>query len=72
MTVNGTARPVLVDVGGVILGDGAGAFDVIGRLPLAEGYTTTSAQLRRSKAEGSDEAVKVGGVGISHGSGGHL
>src|SRR6185437_7640083 len=37
MTVNGTPRPVAVDVGGVILGDGAGAFEVIGRLPLADG-----------------------------------
>ncbi len=40
MTVNGVAKPVLVDVGGVILGDGAGAFDVIARLPLAVGYAT--------------------------------
>jgi dipeptidyl aminopeptidase/acylaminoacyl peptidase len=41
MTVNGTARSVAVDVGGLIIGDGAGAFEVIGRLPLAEGYATT-------------------------------
>ncbi len=40
MTMNGQAKPVLVDVGGVILGDGAGAFDVIARLPLAVGYST--------------------------------
>ncbi|HKP45671.1 MAG TPA: alpha/beta fold hydrolase, partial [Pyrinomonadaceae bacterium] len=41
MTMNGQPKPVLVDVGGVILGDGAGAFDVIARLPLAVGYTTS-------------------------------
>jgi dienelactone hydrolase len=41
MTVNGTARPVSVDVGGLIVGDGAGTFEVIGRLPLADGYATT-------------------------------
>jgi dipeptidyl aminopeptidase/acylaminoacyl peptidase len=41
MTVNGQARPVLVDVGGIIFGDGAGAFDVVARLPLAPGYATT-------------------------------
>lgn len=41
MTMNGQARPLMVDVGGIILGDGAGAFDVIARLPLAAGYTTS-------------------------------
>lgn len=41
MTMNGQAKPISVDVGGVILADGAGTFDVIGRLPLAAGYTTS-------------------------------
>jgi dipeptidyl aminopeptidase/acylaminoacyl peptidase len=41
MTMNGQAKPISVDVGGIILADGAGTFDVIGRLPLAAGYTTT-------------------------------
>ncbi len=41
MTINGQARPILVDVGGIILGDGAGAFDVMARLPLAAGYATS-------------------------------
>lgn len=41
MSMNGQSKPVSVDTGGVIFADGAGAFDVIGRLPLADGYTVT-------------------------------
>ena len=41
MTMNGQSKPISVDLGGVIFADGAGAFDVIGRLPLADGYTVT-------------------------------
>ena len=41
MTMNGQSKPISVDTGGVIFADGAGAFDVIGRLPLADGYTVT-------------------------------
>ncbi|MFS8086843.1 MAG: alpha/beta hydrolase family protein, partial [Acidobacteriota bacterium] len=41
MTVNGQAKPVNVDVGGVIFADGAGGFDVLARLPLAANYSIT-------------------------------
>jgi dipeptidyl aminopeptidase/acylaminoacyl peptidase len=41
MNMNGQSKPITVDVGGIIFADGAGAYDVIARLPLAEGYTTT-------------------------------
>jgi len=41
MTVNGQAKPISADVGGAIFADGAGTFDVIARLPLADGYVTT-------------------------------
>lgn len=41
MTMNGQSKPISVDTGGVIFADGAGAFEVIGRLPLADGYTVT-------------------------------
>ncbi|HEY6046785.1 MAG TPA: alpha/beta fold hydrolase [Pyrinomonadaceae bacterium] len=41
MSMNGQAKPIAVDVGGIIFADGAGAYDVIARLPLAEGYATT-------------------------------
>ena len=41
MTMNGKERVVDVDLGGALFADGAGAFDSIGCLPLAEGYTAT-------------------------------
>lgn len=41
MTMNGQPKPVLVDVGGVIFADGAGAYNVIARLPLDANYSTT-------------------------------
>ncbi len=71
MTINGQARPVLVDVGGVILGDGAGAFEVIARLPLADGYTTTlrnfdvqtqKVQMKQLKTVGSESVTVPAGT----------
>jgi dipeptidyl aminopeptidase/acylaminoacyl peptidase len=71
MTVNGTARPVAVDVGGVIIGDGAGTFEVIGRLPLAEGYATTlrnfsiqtqKVQMKQLKVVGSESVTVPAGT----------
>jgi Protein of unknown function (DUF3108) len=41
MNMNGQSKPIAVDVGGIIFADGAGAYDVIARLPLAEGYAAT-------------------------------
>jgi dienelactone hydrolase len=37
-TMNGQARPFDVDLGGDLIADGAGAYEVIAALPLAEGY----------------------------------
>ncbi|MEK6337063.1 MAG: alpha/beta fold hydrolase [Acidobacteriota bacterium] len=71
MTVNGQAKPILVDVGGVIFADGAGAFDVIARLPLAASYTTTyrnfdvqkqKASLRQLKFLGSESVTVAAGT----------
>jgi hypothetical protein len=39
--LNGTPRPLAADLGGELLADGAGRYLVIGRLPLAVGYTAT-------------------------------
>lgn len=39
INMNGQARPIDVDLGGVVIADGAGAFDVIAAFPLAVGYT---------------------------------
>jgi len=41
VTMNGQAKPIAADLGGAILGDGAGGFDVIAALPLAEGYAVS-------------------------------
>jgi dipeptidyl aminopeptidase/acylaminoacyl peptidase len=40
MAMGGQGKPVDVDLGGPVFADGAGAHQVIARLPLAEGYTT--------------------------------
>jgi hypothetical protein len=36
--MNGQARPFEVDLGGALIADGAGSYEVIAALPLAEGY----------------------------------
>src|SRR5260370_8137666 len=71
MTMNGQPKPVLVDVGGVIFSDGAGAFDVIARLPLAANYSTTfrnfdvqkqKAQLKQLKFLGTESVTVAAGT----------
>jgi dienelactone hydrolase len=37
-SMNGQARPFEVDLGGALIADGAGSYEVIAALPLAEGY----------------------------------
>jgi hypothetical protein len=39
MTMNGQAKPIDVDPGGTLFADGAGTYDVIASLPLADGYS---------------------------------
>ena len=41
MTTSGQAKPIDVDLGGIVFADGGGAFDVLARLPLAANYSTT-------------------------------
>ncbi|MEP7339429.1 MAG: alpha/beta fold hydrolase [Acidobacteriota bacterium] len=41
MTVNGQSQPIFADTGGALFADGAGAYTVVGALPLADGYATT-------------------------------
>ncbi len=38
--MSGQVMPLSVDLGGPLFADGAGAYQVVGALPLAEGYTT--------------------------------
>jgi hypothetical protein len=41
MNMNGTDRPIAVDLGGPLFAEGPGAKQAISTLPLAEGYSTT-------------------------------
>jgi dienelactone hydrolase len=70
ISINGQARPIAVDTGGVIFADGAGSYSVIGALPLAEGYSTTfrnfdlqkqTAALRQLKVVGSEKVTVPAG-----------
>ena len=62
MSMNGQAKPVLVDVGGIVFADGAGAYDVIGRLPLAPGYTTTFRNFDVQQQKAQLKQLKVTGI----------
>ena len=69
--MNGQTKPVLIDVGGIIFADGAGAYDVIARLPLASGYSTTfrnfdvqkqKAQVKQLKFLGTESVTVPAGT----------
>lgn len=59
MTVNGQAKPVAVDLGGVMFADGAGSFDVLAALPLADGYSVSFRNLDVQKQQVSIKSLKV-------------
>lgn len=62
MTMNGQATPISKELGGVLVGDGAGAFDVMGRLPLAAGYTTRLRNFDVQKQKVQWKQLKVVGM----------
>ncbi len=71
MSINGQPKPVAVDVGGVIFADGAGAYNVIARLPLTSGYSATfrnfdvqklKAQIKQLKFLGTETITVQAGV----------
>jgi len=71
MTQSGQAKAIDVDLGGICFADGGGAFDVIGRLPLADGYSTTfrnldvqkqKPQIKNLKVVGSESITVPGGT----------
>jgi hypothetical protein len=70
-SMNGQSKPVLVDVGGIIFADGAGAYDVMAHLPLTAGYSTTfrnfdvqkqKAQLKQLKFLGTESVTVPAGT----------
>jgi dipeptidyl aminopeptidase/acylaminoacyl peptidase len=62
MTTNGQARPIDVDLGGVLIADGAGKFEVIAALPLAVGYRTGFRNFDVEKQKTELKALKVTGT----------
>lgn len=62
MTVNGQTKPLAIDLGGPIIGDGAGDFDVLATLALADGYTISFRTLDLEKQKLKLKNLKVVGV----------
>jgi hypothetical protein len=61
MSMNGSAKPVLVDVGGIIFADGAGAFNVLAMLPLTSNYSATFLNFDVQKQKAQTKQLKVVG-----------
>jgi dipeptidyl aminopeptidase/acylaminoacyl peptidase len=58
-TMNGQVTPLAVDTGGALFADGAGAFEVIASLPLAEGYSLSFRNFDVQKAKPQIKQLKV-------------
>jgi dipeptidyl aminopeptidase/acylaminoacyl peptidase len=62
MEVGGQAKPISADTGGALFADGAGAYDVLASLPLAQGYTATFRNFDLQKQKVVLMRVKVAGA----------
>lgn len=56
------SKPISAETGGAMFADGAGTYDVLASLPLAEGYTATFRNFDLQKQKASLMQVKVVGV----------
>jgi dipeptidyl aminopeptidase/acylaminoacyl peptidase len=74
-TMNGKATPLAVDPGGALFADGAGAFDVIASLPLANGYSLSfrnwdvqkqKPQIKQLKVVGTESVTVPAGTFDAH------
>ena len=70
-TMNGQTTPIDTDPGGALFADGAGAFDVIASLPLADGYSLSfrnfdvmkqKPQIKQLKVLGSESVTVPAGT----------
>ena len=61
-TMNGQSKPIDVDPGGALFADGAGAFDVIASLPLADGYSLSFRNFDVQKQKPQIKQLKVVGT----------
>lgn len=59
MSVNGQARAITADTGGALFADGAGAYSVVGALPLADGYSATFRNFDLQKQIATLKQLKV-------------
>ena len=59
MTMNGQAKPIDVDPGGALFADGAGTFEVIASLPLADGYSVAFRNFDVQKQKPQVKQLKV-------------
>jgi dienelactone hydrolase len=62
MNMNGTDKPISVDLGGPLFADAAGAKQSISCLPLAEGYNTTFRNFDVQKQKVKLMQLKVSGI----------
>jgi hypothetical protein len=71
MNMNGKEQPIAADLGGPLFADGAASMNVIGCLPLDEGYTTTfrnfdiqkqKVKLMQAKVAGSEKVTVPAGT----------
>jgi hypothetical protein len=62
MSMGGPPKPIALDLGGDIFGDGAGGFDAIAALPLAEGYSASFRNMDLQTQKLELKSLKVVGV----------
>src|SRR5690242_12617001 len=61
-TMNGQSKPIDVDPGGALFADGAGTFEVIASLPLADGYSLSFRNFDVMKQKPQIKQLKVVGT----------
>jgi len=61
-TMNGQAKPIDVDPGGALFADGAGTYEVIASLPLADGYSLSFRNFDVQKQKPQIKQLKVLGT----------
>ncbi|HEV7745325.1 MAG TPA: alpha/beta fold hydrolase [Pyrinomonadaceae bacterium] len=62
MTMNGQSKPIALDLGGDVFGDGPGGYDAIAALPLAEGYVSSFRNMDMENQKLELKTLKVAGV----------
>src|SRR5690242_18325751 len=62
MTMNGEAKPIDAATGGTLFADGAGTYDVIAALPLADGYSVSFRNFDVIKQKPQMKQLKVVGT----------